>query len=471
MSLSTLFNRRINRLGSRDFLKAIRPFVGLFVVLLLFAMDAELRSLFFKGSNFKMILTQTVIVAIGAMGMTLVIVSGGIDLSAGSVVALCSVVTAKLIEQGHGFAAVLLLTVLAGGLVGLANGGIITAFRMMPFIVTLGMMGIARGISKWLANNQTVNPEQPLESVNSLMDNSQSPLTFSPLPDGVWLALGLAVLMAVVLRSTVFGRYVFAIGSNEDTARLCGIRVNFNKVVIYALAGAFFGLAGVMQFSRLTQGDPSVAIGLELQIIAAVVIGGASLSGGAGSIPGSVIGAFMMACLANGSGIKDWPNYTQEIIIGLVIVIAVGMDKIEPFLRRLPRRPTKAEIMSQTPRAFAIALLITFFLPLFHLSSATFVSALGQQITFSAYGLTFGIGKKLIGSFLISNIVLIAVIHSRIGYVIFSVSALLWMTFFSSSIKPESAELIEREYGWYLAFICCLGMLITGLIKKTKQQF
>ena len=330
------------KLGSSDFLKAIRPFVGLFVVLLLFAMDGELRSVIFKGGNFKTILTQTVIVAIGAMGMTMVIVSGGIDLSAGSVVALCSVVTARLIEQGHGFVAVLLLTVLIGGLVGLVNGGIITTVRMMPFIVTLGMMGIARGISKWLANNQTVNPEQPLESVNRLMDNSQSPLTFFPLPDGVWLALGLAVVMAVVLRSTVFGRYVFAIGSNEDTARLCGIRVNFNKVVIYALAGAFFGLAGVMQFSRLTQGDPSVAIGLELQIIAAVVIGGASLSGGAGSIPGSVIGAFMMACLANGSSIKDWPNYMQEIIIGVVIILAVGMDKVEPFIQRLFKRQSSS---------------------------------------------------------------------------------------------------------------------------------
>jgi len=330
------------KLGSSDFLKAIRPFVGLFVVLLLFAMDGELRSVIFKGGNFKTILTQTVIVAIGAMGMTMVIVSGGIDLSAGSVVALCSVVTARLIEQGHGFVSVLLLTVLIGGLVGLVNGGIITTVRMMPFIVTLGMMGIARGISKWLANNQTVNPEQPLESVNRLMDNSQSPLTFFPLPDGVWLALGLAVVMAVVLRSTVFGRYVFAIGSNEDTARLCGIRVNFNKVVIYVLAGAFFGLAGVMQFSRLTQGDPSVAIGLELQIIAAVVIGGASLSGGAGSIPGSVIGAFMMACLANGSSIKDWPNYMQEIIIGVVIILAVGMDKVEPFIQRLFKRQSSS---------------------------------------------------------------------------------------------------------------------------------
>ena len=322
------------KLGSSDFLKAIRPFVGLFVVLAIFAIDSELRPVFFKGGNFKTILTQTVIVAIGAMGMTLVIVSGGIDLSAGSVVALASVVTAKLIEQGYGFLAVISATILVGGLVGLVNGGIITAFRMMPFIVTLGMMGIARGVSKWLANNQTVNPETPLGSVNQLMDNSQSPLTFFPLPDGVWFALGLALVMAIVLCRSVFGRYVFAIGSNEDTARLCGIRVNFNKVLIYTLAGGFFGLAGVMQFSRLTQGDPSVGIGLELQIIAAVVIGGASLSGGAGSISGSVIGAFMMASLANGSSIKDWPNYMQEIIIGVVIILAVGMDKLEPLLQR-----------------------------------------------------------------------------------------------------------------------------------------
>ena len=329
---------KLANLCGLDFFKALRPFVGLFVVLLLFMMDTELRSVFFKGGNFKTIFTQTVIVAIGAMGMTMVIVSGGIDLSAGSVVALCSVVTARLIEQGYGLAAVLTLTVLIGGLVGLANGGIITAFRMMPFIVTLGMMGIARGISKWLANNQTVNPDQPLELVNRLMDNSQSPLTFFPLPDGVWLVLVLGGVMTVVLRATVFGRYVFAIGSNEDTARLCGIRVKSNKIAIYVLAGAFFGLAGVMQFSRLTQGDPSVAIGLELQIIAAVVIGGASLSGGAGSIPGSVIGAFMMACLANGSGIKDWPNYMQEIIIGFVIILAVAMDKAEPMLQRFFRR-------------------------------------------------------------------------------------------------------------------------------------
>jgi len=153
------------------------------------------------------------------------------------------------------------------------------------------------------------------------------PYKFFPLPTGVWIAIVLAIVMAVVLRQTVFGRYVFAIGSNEATARLCGIRVRMQKVIIYSLAGSLFGAAGLMQLSRLTQGDPTVAIGLELDIIAAVVIGGASLSGGTGSILGSMIGAVIMAVLRNGSNQMGWPTYMQEIIIGIVIVLAVALDK------------------------------------------------------------------------------------------------------------------------------------------------
>jgi ribose transport system permease protein len=129
-----------------------------------------------------------------------------------------------------------------------------------------------------------------------------------PLPPGVWIAAVLAILMVIVLRQTVFGRYIFAIGSNEATARLCGIRVQRQKVLIYTLGGLFFGLAGLMQMSRLAQGDPSVAVGLELDVIAAVVIGGASLSGGTGSILGSMIGALIMGVLRNGSNMSDWPN-------------------------------------------------------------------------------------------------------------------------------------------------------------------
>ena len=181
----------------------------------------------------------------------------------------------------------------------LINGLIIAGFRMMPFIVTLGMMGVARGTAKWLAGNQTVNA--PKSSINQLMD-LLDPLHFFPLPLGVWITLALAVIMAIVMQRTIFGRYIFAIGSNESTARLCGIRVGPMKVAIYTLSGLFFGLAGLMQMSRLAVGDPTVANGLELDIIAAVVIGGASLSGGTGSISGSIIGALIMAVLRSGVG-------------------------------------------------------------------------------------------------------------------------------------------------------------------------
>ena len=301
------------------------PFFGLLLVLGLFSLSSEVRPSLFTGGNCKLILSQTVIVAIGALGMTMIIVSGGIDLSIGSMVALASVIGAKLLVNGCGTGVVIILTILAGAVVGLINGTIIAAFRMMPFIVTLGMMGVARGTAKWLAGNQTVLA--PESSVNRIMART-APNDLLPLPTGVWLAIALAVLMSAVMRRTIFGRYIFAIGSNEATARLCGIRVQVHKVLIYSLAGLFFGLAGLMQLSRLTLGDPTVAIGLELDIIAAVVIGGASLNGGTGSTLGSMIGALIMAVLRNGSNQMGWPNYMQEIIIGAVIILAVGLDKL-----------------------------------------------------------------------------------------------------------------------------------------------
>lgn len=301
------------------------PFLGLILVMVIFSSIPEVRDRFLRVPNLKSVATQSVIVALGAMGMTLIIISGGIDLSAASNIALSSVITAFAINAGFPPLLAIFLGVITGGLIGLANGSLITSLRLVPFIVTLGMLGIARGIAKWIAGNQKI--DAPLTWVNELMAKSPRPSWLLMAP-GVWMMIIFAVAMAVVLRYSVFGRHIFAIGSNEATARLCGIRIKRTKIIVYSLAGLFCGLGGVMGFSRLTVGDPTVAVGLELDIIAAVVIGGGSLSGGSGSILGSMIGVFIMSFLRNGCTMMGWPNYIQEIIIGAIIVVAVALDQI-----------------------------------------------------------------------------------------------------------------------------------------------
>ena len=301
------------------------PFLGLLLVILIFSSLPEVQDRFLRLGNFKSVAIQSVIVALGALGMTFDIISGGIDLSAASNLALSSVVVAYAINTGLPPWLGVLAGILMGGLVGLVNGSLITSLRLVPFIVTLGMLGIARGLAKWMAGNQKI--DAPLSWVNELMARNPRP-SWLLLAPGVWLMISLALAMVVVLRYTVFGRHVFAIGSNEATARLCGIRTKRTKIAIYTLAGLFCGLGGVMEFSRLTVGDPTVAVGLELDIIAAVVIGGGSLNGGQGSILGSLIGVFIMAFLRNGCTMMGWPNYIQEIIIGLIIVVAVSLDQI-----------------------------------------------------------------------------------------------------------------------------------------------
>jgi ribose/xylose/arabinose/galactoside ABC-type transport system permease subunit len=195
------------------------------------------------------------------------------------------------------------------------------------FIVTLGMMQIARGVAKGIAQQTTVNT--PDNWLNGLMVVEPSPGCWYSVAPAVWIMLVLLGLMFVVLRYTVFGRYIFAIGSNESTARLCGIRVGLQRVAIYAACGLLTGVAGVMQFSNLTLGDPTAANGMELDIIAAVVIGGGSLSGGEGSAVGSIVGALIMAILRNGCTLVGIPNYVQNIVIGVIIIVAVGIDRLK----------------------------------------------------------------------------------------------------------------------------------------------
>jgi ribose transport system permease protein len=305
-------------------LTRLGPFLGLILVILIFVLLAGSPALL-SARNLRIVLSQTVIVALGAIGMTLIIISGGIDLSVGSSIALTGVVAAVGMRAGLSPLVSVLAGICVGGLIGLINGLAITRLRVVPFIATLGMLGVARGAAKWIADQQTVNV--PDTWVNDLAVTLPTPawLVFAP---GVWITIALATLMAIVLRNTVFGRRVFALGSNEAAARACGIRTDRLKVCVYTISGLFFGLAGVMQMSRLRQGDPTVAIGTELDVIAAVVIGGASLNGGEGTLLGSMIGALIMAFLRNGCQQMGWPNHIQEIIIGVIIVVAVAIDRL-----------------------------------------------------------------------------------------------------------------------------------------------
>ncbi|SFF18505.1 ABC transporter permease [Thermoflexibacter ruber] len=312
------------------------PYFGLLFVFLLFVILCP--PAFYSFFNIKTIFTQTVIVGIAAMGATMVIISGGIDLSVGSQIALGTVVIAKVLNmsgldgQASGQVSLLaaMLSIFACMACGVITGLVISQFRIVPFIVTLGMMQIARGVAKWLANEQTV--ASPANSMTSLM-LVEPESEWLVLGASVWIMLILVVILSIILKYTILGRYIFAIGSNEQTARLCGINISKYKILIYMLSGVFTGIAAIMQFSNLTVGDPTAANGMELDIIAAVVIGGGSLSGGEGSAVGSLIGALMMAVLRNGCNMLGVPNYVQEIIIGLIIVGAVLIDKLKHRLR------------------------------------------------------------------------------------------------------------------------------------------
>lgn len=301
--------------------------IGLVVAwIAIFAFFAVKVPSFATVSNMELLARQGTIVAMAALGMTYVIVSAGIDLSVGSVVAFVSVVIAALLQAHYSPVVALVGGIAAGVLAGLVNGLLITKLKVGPFIITLGTLLAVRGVAEGLAHEQKI--DAPMNWLDGMLAVLPPDKKWQIFPWGVWLMLVLALAVSLALKHTKFGRHVVAIGSNEQAARLCGVPVDRVKISVYALGGLFAGLAGLCQFSRLTIGDPTVATGLELDVIAAVVIGGASLSGGEGSILGSLLGGLIMATIQAGSTGMDLPNWVQKIVTGAIIVLAVALDRL-----------------------------------------------------------------------------------------------------------------------------------------------
>ena len=294
------------------------PFIALLVVYGIFGM---MNSKMFTEDVMLNILTQTAIVGTAAIGMTLIIIAGGIDLSVGSIIALCGVVAATLVTWHLSPPVVFLATIVFGALCGLVNGGLTVGLRLLPFIITLGTMQVFRGAGKVATQGTPVNLPFEVTSFKPWMGGAGIPL-------GVWLMVLLVILFSLLLRYTRFGRHIFAVGSNENTATLCGVNVGKVKLLVYTISGALAGLAGMMIMSKSSQGDPTTAMGMELDIIAAVVIGGASLSGGEGTVLGAVIGALLMTTIRTGCVLNGIPTPWTEVITGAIIVIAVIIDRL-----------------------------------------------------------------------------------------------------------------------------------------------
>jgi len=302
------------------------PLLALGLLYVLFTVLAP--DTFARETNLVTMLRQTAVVGICAVGMTFTIVLGGIDLSVGSAVALTTVVVAECLRAGLGPIAASALGVVTGGLIGWCNGALVTGLKISPFIVTLGTMSILRGVAKGLADEQKIDADP--RGLDRLMQSHAGSLA---LPPGVWLMLAATVFGVGLLTYTQRGRQIVAVGSNPETARLCGISIPKTTLFVYALSGLLVGLSGVLEFSTLTVGDPTDSVGLELEVIAAVVIGGGSLSGGQGSAAGTLVGALLLTVIKAGCTHLGFPNWVQEIFTGFIIVVAMSIDRLRQRAR------------------------------------------------------------------------------------------------------------------------------------------
>lgn len=309
------------------------PWAGFAAVLLLFTgligYEGGLAT-FLSVGNLEVLLHEGTIPAVVALGMLLVLISGGIDLSVGAVVALVTVVTmrvytAVLASSGSTAEASLAAVaagVLTGGLCGVANGLLVTRLDLPPFVATLGMFGVARGLAVWLAERTTlafpggVTPDWVVTVGKT-----------SFLNPGLLSLVILAALVAVLLHLTVLGRHLYAVGSNEATARLCGVDVRRTKLGVYTLSGLLTGWAGVLMFAHSNSGNPTLGEQLELDVITAVVIGGASLGGGRGTVVGALLGVAILGLIKNGVSLFNVPVEMQYILIGVLLLANVALGR------------------------------------------------------------------------------------------------------------------------------------------------
>jgi len=285
---------------------------------------------FLKITNLRNIANQIAVISIIAIGMTMVIIAGGIDLSVGSLVALSAVIAARLIRdyadgREAGFAGLVACSAGAIGLCGAAgaiNGAFVTGLRIPPFIVTLAMMSIASGLAFMVTEGETIN-EVPA---------SIEPLTrgaVAGVPNAVVLMLFLYAVGHVVMSRTTFGRYLYAVGGNRKAAWLCGVPVRGVEMTSYIISGALAGLAGILMVSQYRSGGPTYGTAYELRVIAAVVVGGTSLAGGQGRMIGTLLGALLIAVVENGMNLMGISSNPQKVVLGLVILAAAVIDRLK----------------------------------------------------------------------------------------------------------------------------------------------
>jgi len=314
---------------TKAFFARFRSLLALALMILVISL---LSDRFLTPDNGWNILRQISVNLCLSIGMTLVILSGGIDLSVGAILALSGAVAAGLLKNGLGVpgtdllfqftpSGAILAGLVVGGGLGWANGFAITRFRLPPFVATLGMLSIARGLTMlWTGGF-------PLTGLGDGFGHLGTG-TFLGMPMPVWIMLGLTAVFIVVTRRTRFGRHLYAVGGNERAARLTGLNVNRIKTTVYVLAGALAGVAGLIVTARLDSAQPNAGLGYELDSIAAVVIGGTSLSGGRGSVAGTVLGCLIIGVLNNGLFLLNVSPFWQQVIKGLVILFAVALDKM-----------------------------------------------------------------------------------------------------------------------------------------------